>query len=120
MSSKDLDLELSRRRVAAGENRFPPAVAVVVALVVYALLPASLQFTARLVIPGVEVLLLIALVAANPRRITRQTSWSRTASIGLALIVIATNVVSLGLLISELSSQGPVARTSSSAPCSSG
>ena len=106
MSSEDLDLELSRRRVAAGENRIPPAGAVVVALVVYGLLPSSLQFAGRLVIPGVEVLLLIALVAANPRRITRQTSWSRTASIGLALIVIATNFISLGLLISELSSQG--------------
>ena len=106
MSRDDLDLELARRRVAAGENRLPPAAAVVVALVVYALLPASLQFTARLVIPGVEVLLLIALVATNPRRFTRQTSWSRTASIGLALIVIATNFIALGLLISELSSQG--------------
>jgi hypothetical protein len=106
VSSEDLDLELSRRRIAPGENRLPPAAAVVVALVVYALLPSSLQFTARLVIPSVEVLLLIALVATNPRRITRQTSWSRTASIVLALVMIVTNFASLGLLISELSGNG--------------
>ena len=105
MSSQDLDGELSRRRTAAGENRFPPAAAVVIALVVYALLPASLQITARAVIPGVEVLLLLALVVTNPRRITRQTTWSRSASIGLALLVIVTNLASLGLLISELSSK---------------
>jgi hypothetical protein len=89
--------------VAQGENRLPPALAVVVAFVVYALLPTSLQFAGRFVIPGIEVLLLIALVVTNPRRITRQTRWSRTVSIVLALVVIVTNLVSLGLLISELS-----------------
>ena len=78
-----------------------------VALVVYALLPASLQFVERLLVPGLEVLLLIALIVTNPRRITRQTRWSRAASIGLAMIVILTNLVSLGLLISELSSPAP-------------
>jgi hypothetical protein len=102
-----LNDERSRRRVAAGENRFPPAAAVLVALVVYALLPASLQFVGRFLIPGLEVLLLIALVVTNPRRITRQTRWSRAASIALAMIVIVTNLVSLGLLISELSSPAP-------------
>ena len=78
-----------------------------VALVVYALLPASLQFVGRFLIPGLEVLLLVALVAANPHRITRQTRWSRSASIGLAAIIILTNLVALGLLISELSSPAP-------------
>jgi hypothetical protein len=99
--------ERSRRRVAEGENRFPPAVAVLVALVVYALLPASLQFVGRFLIPGLEVLLLIALIVANPRRITRQTRWSRAASIALAVIVILTNLVALGLLIAELASPAP-------------
>ncbi len=41
MSDRDgLDEELSHRRTMAGENRVPPAVAVVVAGVAYALLPA--------------------------------------------------------------------------------
>jgi hypothetical protein len=57
----------------------------------------------RLLIPGLEVLLLIALVIANPRRITRQTRWSRAVSIGLAALIILTNLVALGLLIDELS-----------------
>lgn len=78
-----------------------------VALVVYALLPPSLQFLGRFVIPGVEVLLLVALVVTNPRRLTRQTRWSRVVSIGLAVLVIGSNLVSLGLLISELSSKAP-------------
>jgi uncharacterized membrane protein len=89
--------------VAAGENRVPPAVAVVVALVVYALMPPSLLFTSRLVIPIIEVLLLVALVLTNPRRMTRETRWSRQLSAVLAGVVIVTNLVSLGLLISALS-----------------
>jgi hypothetical protein len=103
VSADDLDLELSRRRVASGENRLPPAGAVVVALVVYAFLPESVLFTGRLVIPVLEVLLLLALLVTNPRRMTRETRLSRTASIGLAVVVILTNLVSLGLLVSELS-----------------
>jgi hypothetical protein len=105
VSPSALDRERSRRRIAGGENRLPPAAAIVVALVVYALLPGSLLFTARLVIPGVEVLLLIALVVANPRRMTRETRWSRLASIAMATIVILTNLVALALLISALSSK---------------
>ncbi|MBV9830429.1 MAG: hypothetical protein JOZ82_02455 [Marmoricola sp.] len=99
--------EQSRRRTARGENRLPPALAVVVALVVYALLPSSLQFLGRFVIPGIEALLLVALVVTNPRRITRQTSWSREVSIGLAVFVILSNLVSLGLLIAELTKRAP-------------
>jgi len=80
---------------------------VVAALVVYVLLPSSLQFLGRFVIPGVEALLLVALIVTNPRRITRQTRWSRTVSIGLAVLVIVSNLLSLGLLIAELSSDAP-------------
>lgn len=67
MAAKDpLDEELAHRRVAEGEHRWPPALAVVVAAVVYALLPQTLTLGPRLVIPLVEVVLLVALVAANP------------------------------------------------------
>ncbi len=107
VTSDEVEQERSRRRTAKGENRLPPALAVVVALVVYALLPSSLQFLGRFVIPGVEALLLVALVVTNPRRITRQTSWSRTVSIGLAVFVIVSNLLSLGLLIAELSGSAP-------------
>lgn len=95
----------SDRRQAAGENRLPPAVAVVVAVVVYALLPSAVLFTGRLIVPVVEVLLLVALLVTNPRRMTRQTRWSRAASIALAALVIVTNLVSLGLLVSQLPTQ---------------
>ena len=87
-ATEPADDERTRRRTAGGENRLPPALAVVVAVVVYALLPETLLFAPRLVIPAVEVLLLVALVVTNPRRMTRQTRWSRVVSIALAAVVI--------------------------------
>ena len=70
-TSDPLDEELSHRRTAAGENRVPPAVAVVVAAVVYALLPESLLLGPRFAIPIIELALLAALIATNPRRMVR-------------------------------------------------
>jgi len=107
VSADEVDNELSKRRVAAGENRLPPACAVVLALVTYALLPASVLFTGRLVIPVLEILLLVALLLTNPRRMTKESRLSRGASIALAAVVILTNLVSLGLLVAELSSKSP-------------
>jgi hypothetical protein len=101
--------ETSRRhrepRSSRGENRLPPAVAVVVAAAAYAALPESLLVGPRLAIPVVEIALLIALLITNPRRLVRQTGWSRAVSIGLACLVIATNLVALGMLVASLGSQ---------------
>ena len=94
--------ELAARRNAKGENRLPPTAAVVVAGLAYALLPGSLLFMPRFVIPAVEIALLIALIATNPRRMTRETRWSRIASVALASVVIVTNMVALGMLVVAL------------------
>jgi hypothetical protein len=102
--AKWLDTEITHRRVAKGENRLPPAVAVAVAVCAYALLPDSVLFAPRLVIPAVEVALLIALLITNPTRMVRQTRWSRGASVVLVGIVIITNLIALGLLIHSLAS----------------
>src|SRR6478736_4328837 len=72
MSSKGVH-ERSDRRAAGGENMLPPACAV-----------------------------LVAVLVTNPRRMTRQTRWSRSASIALAVVLILTNLVALGLLVSQL------------------
>lgn len=94
--------EVASRRSSQGERRLPPAAAVVVAGLTYALLPSDLLLAPRFVIPVLEILLLIALVVTNPRRMTRQTRWSRIASIAQATLVIATNLVALGMLVAAL------------------
>lgn len=96
------DDELAARRTARGEHRLPPAAAVVVAIATYAVLPGSLLFVPRFVIPALEVALLVALVITNPRRLTRETTWSRIAALTQASIVIGTNLVALGMLVELL------------------
>ncbi len=75
-----------------------------VAAASYALLPETLLVAPRFVIPACEVALLIALVLTNPRRMVRQTRWSRGTSAALASVVIVANLVALGILVSKLSS----------------
>ena len=102
MAADPLDEELSHRRRDGGEKLLPPATAVVTAIAVYALLPESVLFGPRLVIPAVETALLIALVATTRSQVTRGSRWSRGVSAGLASVVIVANLVSLGLLIAAL------------------
>jgi len=94
--------EVAGRRSARGEHRLPPAIAVVVAGLTYALLPSDLLLAPRFVIPALEAILLVALVITNPRRMTRETRWSRIASIAQATLVIGTNMVALGILVHAL------------------
>lgn len=105
-----LDEELAHRRTGEGEHRWPPAMAVLVAAATYALLPQTLVVGPRFAIPAVELVLLGALVGANPWRMVRRTRWSRWAAVALAGVVIVTNLVSLGLLVARLSSTGRARR----------
>ncbi len=90
------------RRQSDGENRLPPALAVVVAAALYTLLPDPIRLGPRLVVPAVEVVLLAALLITNPRRNTQETRTSRWVSMVLAAVVVGTNLVALGLLVADL------------------
>ena len=85
-----------------GEARLPPSIAIAVAIALYALLPESLLIGPRLLIPGLEAALLVAVIATHPRRLTHETRLSRVASIAIGLCVVVTNLVALGLLIRDL------------------
>ena len=85
-----------------GEARLPAVFAVLAAAALYALLPEHLLVAPRFVIPGLELLLLVPLVAINPRRLTRQTRSSRVLSLTLAFLIIVANQVALGLLLHAL------------------
>jgi hypothetical protein len=77
-------------------------VAVVVAVVLYASLPNQLLVGPRFVIPILEGILLVALVATDPRRITRQTRQSRMISLVLIAVIVLTNLVALCQLVHDL------------------
>lgn len=92
----------SLRHERRGEARLPASLAVLVAIALYALLPDSLVVGPRLVIPALGVLLLVALVAVNPRRMTRETRLSRAVSLGLVGLIGLANTAALVMLLRAL------------------
>jgi hypothetical protein len=84
------------------EHRFPAALAIVIGAALYAALPSDLTLGSRFVIPGLELVLLLPVLAYNPRRFTRQTTWSRVLSLGLVVVIGIANLFSLVLLVRAL------------------
>lgn len=85
-----------------GEPRLPAAVAVIVAIVLYAALPNGLLLGPRYVVPGLELILFLPLVLANPRRMSKQNRLLRRLSIVLLLLIAVSNLGALVLLIRSL------------------
>jgi len=75
------------RRPTAGEKRFPVALASVVAIALQVALPDRLNLGSRYLLPAIEVVMLIVVVALNPRRIDRISRPLRI--VGLSLIAVA-------------------------------
>ena len=64
------------RAQSPGEPRLPAAVAVLVAAALYAALPDTLIFGSRIIVPALELVFFVPVLAANPRRMTRDSrSW---------------------------------------------
>jgi hypothetical protein len=80
----------------------PAAVAVIVAIVLYAALPSRLLIGPRYVVPGLELILFVPLLLANPRRMSKQNRLLRRLSIGLLLLIAVSNLAALVLLIRSL------------------
>ncbi|MEO6502194.1 MAG: hypothetical protein ABIQ09_09830 [Jatrophihabitantaceae bacterium] len=91
-----------KHQLHPGEPRLPAALAVLTAIALYSLLPNKLLILPRFVVPGLELLLFIPLVAANPRRMTRGNQELRRLAIALVLLIALSNAVALVLLIREL------------------
>jgi hypothetical protein len=90
------------RHQRRGEVRLPATVATLAAIALYLALPQTLLIAPRFVLPALELVLLVPLLVINPKRLTRQTRFSRLLSLTLILIIAASNLVALGLLIHDL------------------
>ena len=75
------------------EHRWPPIVAVVVAVVIYTLLPSTFIPVPRFILPVLTTLMAIPLIILNPHHFTRQTAWSRWLGIALAAVLVCFNQV---------------------------
>ncbi|MFG2576908.1 hypothetical protein [Streptomyces sp. NPDC048481] len=100
--SRGAAVERHPRHERRGEARLPGVIATLVAVFLYVALPQRLLIAPRFVLPALELLLLVPLVAINPRRLTRQTTVFRVLSLALVLIIAASNLTALGILIHEL------------------
>ena len=73
--------------------------AVFVAIALYGLLPESLLLGPRFPSRSLELVLLVAVLMTNPRRLTRENRLSRALSLSVTALIIVSNLVALGLLV---------------------
>jgi hypothetical protein len=90
------------KRRTGGEHRWPTAVAVVAAIGLQLILPNPVAPQARYVLPVLEFVLLVGLVAVNPFRIDRESTALRIWSLVLTGLVVLANAWSVVLLVGEL------------------
>jgi uncharacterized membrane protein len=92
------------RRHTAGEQRWPFAVAIVAMIALQFLLPDRLTVGNRWLLPSIEVVIIVVLMAANPGRMERSSKPLRM--LGLALIAVASlgNAWAVGSLVHDITS----------------
>ncbi|GGM19728.1 DUF1345 domain-containing protein [Dactylosporangium sucinum] len=93
------------RRTEA-EQRWPAALAIAAAIAIHMVLPPDLAPRPRWLLPGLESLLLLTVVAVNPLRINRETRVLRPLSIGLVAVLTLVTAWSVALLVRALFRHG--------------
>lgn len=81
------------------ELRWPPLLALAVALTLYGLLPSEVPGGLRGAVVAVGAALTIPVLVLNPRRLDRETRWSRRVSIAQVLLLLVANQAALGFVI---------------------
>lgn len=84
------------------EHRWPAAVAILVAIVLYATLPSSFNPELRWVVIGLCGAMFIPLLILNPHHLKRETTWSKVLSRVLAGLLLTANLVALVQLVYQL------------------
>jgi uncharacterized membrane protein len=86
------------------ESRWPPVVAVVIAIGLQVVLPFTLiqGLGPRWLVPAFEGVLLVALLVTDPHRLDRAESNLRLLSLAMIAVITVVNVVALGQLIRAL------------------
>jgi hypothetical protein len=90
------------RRPTRAERRWPSIVAVIATIVVQLLLPDRLILHPRWLLPGVEIVLAVGLVVANPVRMVRAHPVLRLGGLVLVAAMTVANAGSAILLINRL------------------
>ena len=95
---------------ASNDSRWPVSIAVIAVVGVQFAMPDALSFGPRWLFAVIALPLEIALFAANPTGLSRESRDLRQVALGLVVVMVATNATSLGLLMDALlSTAHPVA-----------
>jgi uncharacterized membrane protein len=86
-------------RPTPGESRWPVAAVIVVAIALQVALPDQLVLQSRWLLPSLELVLLVALVLANPYRLNRESTMLRAGSLALTGLISLANAWSASLLV---------------------
>jgi uncharacterized membrane protein len=92
------------------EHRWPVAVAVLVALALYASLPSSFTPELRYAVVVLCAGMFVPLIVLNPHHLKRETAWSKILSRVLVGMLLVANLIALGQLVIQLvteKSDGP-------------
>lgn len=81
------------------EHRWPAVIGLLIALCLYAALPSAFLPAIRYTVVGIGLLMLIPLLILNPRRLHKETRWSKRLATSQALLLVAANGVALVQLI---------------------
>jgi uncharacterized membrane protein len=84
------------------EHRWPVAVAIILALGVYVFLPAPAPWLPSWAFPVAALAAYIPLVVLNPRRLGRETTWSRWLGVGIAVGLAVVNQVYIVQILDQL------------------
>ena len=96
------------RRRTRGEHRWPASLAVLVAIALQVVLPDRAVPQLRYALPVLELLLVVALLVANPFRIDRESRVLRGAGLALSALVGVSNGWSAALLVVDLVAGTPI------------
>lgn len=88
------------------EHRWPAVAGLLIALSLYAALPSAFLPAVRYTVVAIGILMLIPLLILNPRRLHKETRWSKRLATGQALLLIGANGVALVQLIILLTASG--------------
>ncbi|MEU8615202.1 hypothetical protein AB0C29_45175 [Actinoplanes sp. NPDC048791] len=103
---EDLDARPFWRRLSRGEQRWPFALAIAVMIALQLTLPERYSLGAWWVLPAVEVVVIGALVAANPGRLERRTPMLRRLSLGLIAVASLGTAWSVVRLVVDIAGGG--------------
>jgi drug/metabolite transporter (DMT)-like permease len=99
--------EIDKELEPAGEARWPAAGAVLAAIVLTVLLPDGERVGPGWLLPAIDGVLLVAIVAGDPGRINRRSRLLRGLSIALVAVLVLGALSSTLLLIDALTHGGP-------------